>query len=195
MQTRHLKSNQKKQNKPVYLYVPQESFTADCRDFFFILLPLSHPTLFVQGVMMQFSFPLPTLYSISPFSPLCLEWPLPRSRRCWPGTSETSWSPRMRSCVTSATWRLWPMSTRAWSGLPLASRHSSPSCPKHRVSKASDCGVLGILWLLLIGLELSDRGTLLVQSSSLNSIIIIKKKRSNNSPHLKAMTWKDSSIF
>lgn len=65
MQTRHLKSNQKKQNKPVYLYVPQESFTADCSFvLFFILLPLSHPTLFVQGVMMQFSFPLPTLFYV-----------------------------------------------------------------------------------------------------------------------------------
>lgn len=156
MQTRHLKSNQKKQNKPVYLYVPQESFTADCSFVFFLSSYLCHPTLFVQGVMMQFSFPLPTLFCVDKadnvfhlplFPPLCSGWPLPRSQRCWPGTLETSWSPRMRSCVTSATWRLWPIFTRAWSGSPLASRHSSPACPKHRVSKASDCGVLGILWL------------------------------------------------
>lgn len=60
-----------------------------------------------------------------------------RSQRCSRGTSGTSWSPRMRSCVTSVTWRLWQMSMRVWSGLPPASRRFLPTCPKHLVSKSS----------------------------------------------------------
>lgn len=59
---------------------------------------------------------------------------LRRSRRCSRATWETNWSPKMRSCVTSVTWRLWPIFTRAWNGLLPASRHSSLTCPKRQVS-------------------------------------------------------------
>lgn len=81
---------------------------------------------------------IPYLFSSSPSFFLFSEWLLPRSQRCWPGTWGTSWSPRTRSCVTSATWRLWPTCTRAWSGSPPASRPSSPPCRKHRVSEVSE---------------------------------------------------------
>lgn len=47
MHTRHLKSNQKKQNKPVYLYVPQEPFTADCSLFVFFYPLTSQSSNFI----------------------------------------------------------------------------------------------------------------------------------------------------
>ena len=36
--------------------------------------------------------------------------------------------------MTSVIWRLWPTFRRAWSGLPVAWRHSSPTCLRPPVS-------------------------------------------------------------